>query len=486
MAKIANINLELDAEIKKVKKTLNEKTIVNEPKKFLKIVESNSPSGYPFGKNILPECEYSPEAFLYKFTHNLGPNPTNKWYVGMHGLKDHESPYDGSYWNSSTDEDFKLLLETNPEEFTYEILNFGSMQEMFRLENDYLTKHNARKNKKSWNKTNGILYQTLDLPRLELIDDLAREAYNPENPNKKNIKLVDLLTEDLIKLQVRFETNLSRGKIKEYKDRMVGENSTKSFTITIVVNDGKWILVGGNHTLEAILQAKLSNINVVFIYEELSLDELYALGSALNRKADISRMETEISTVARDLVKLFNSKVINDPTFKSKFCTDYMKVTGNLVYGELTACRKEAVAMIKEKASWKEGKKWKDWKLKKAKQEADNKCKALTNDTTFVTWYSGTMFDPDRVVSKWMSDSLVRIENDLEPRSNITVYLHWNTKKSFTEWSNSDEWDKNEEALTMYMYGFIHTKTKIGVNNFIPHVKYAKLEQWEDDTTTVI
>ena len=91
------------------------------------------------------------------------------------------------------------------------------------------------------------------------------------------------------------------------------------------------------------------------------------------------------------------------------------------------------------------------------------------------------MFDPDRVVAKWNEDCLVRIENGLEPRNNITVYLHWNTKKSFTEWSNSDEWDKNEEALLMYMYGFIHMKTKIGVEKFFPNVKYKKLEQWEDD-----
>ena len=140
-----------------MKETLNEKTIVNKPKKFLKIVESNSSSGYPFGKNILPECDYNPEAMTYVFTHNLGLNPSNKWYGGMHGFKEHESPYDGTYWNSSTDEEFKELLETKPEEFTYEILKFGSMQDIFSKENAHLTKRNpegALKNPMSWNKTN--------------------------------------------------------------------------------------------------------------------------------------------------------------------------------------------------------------------------------------------------------------------------------------------------------------------------------------------
>jgi hypothetical protein len=467
-----------------MKQTSNKKTIVKRPKKLLTVVESN----YPFGKNILPECDYNPEAMTYVFTHNLGPNPSNKWYGGMHGFKEHESPYDGTYWNSSTDEEFKELLETKPEEFTYEILKFGSMQNMFNAENAYLTKRNpegALKNPMSWNKTNGILFQTEEPPRLDIIEDLVKDVYSKKNPNLKNVKISDILLQQLIKLQVRFETTLSSGKIKEYKDRMIAESSTKSFTLTIVVNDGKWLLAGGNHTLESATQAKMKNIDVVFIYEELSIDELYALGSALNRQDKVDRMKTEISTIARDLVSLYKSGKISDGTFKSKYCTAYMKVTGNLVGSQLNACRKEAILMIKEKASWKPGKKWKDWKLTKAVKAAETLCRSLTNDNTLVTHYSGTMFDPNRVAAKWYEDSLVRIENGFKPRNNITVYLHWNKMMSFTEWSKSDEWDKNEEAIMIYMYGFIHMKTKIDPLKFFPNVKYKKLEQWEDDTTSI-
>ena len=48
--------------------------------------------------------------------------------------------------------------------------------------------------------------------------------------------------------------------------------------------------------------------------------------------------------------------------------------------------------------------------------------------------------------------------------------------KSFTEWSKSDEWDKNEEAIMIYMHGFIHVKTKIDPLKFFPNVKYKKFE----------
>ena len=73
--------------------------------------------------------------------------------------------------------------------------------------------------------------------------------------------------------------------------------------------------------------------------------------------------------------------------------------------------------------------------------------------------------------------------------------------KSFVEWSKTDEWDKNEEAITTFMFGFYYKKTIpeidengkeivkpnfLDIKKFFPNVKYKKLDQWEDDTTTVI
>ena len=58
-----------------------------------------------------------PPAFIYRFTYI----PTGQWYRGYHGLKQHESPFDGTYWNSSKDEEFQRLLEEEPENFKYEM-----------------------------------------------------------------------------------------------------------------------------------------------------------------------------------------------------------------------------------------------------------------------------------------------------------------------------------------------------------------------------
>lgn len=456
---------------------------------------------YPFGNNIIPEIDYNPEAFVYEFVHNLGSNPSNKMYTGMHGLKEHESAFDGMYWNSSTDEGFKDLLESKPEEFTYRIIRFGSMREMFKLENEILLGFDnglgAAKSKKSWNKSNGICFTTPELPRLDLINDLVKDAYNKKNPNLKKMKIKDLLSKDLIRLQVRFESNLSSKKILQYKDRMVADNSTDAFTITIIVTpDGKWILVGGNHTIEAAEKANMNNINVAFIYEDLTMEEIYALGDALNRKDKIERMVTEVSSVATKMVGLYNAKKLTDGTFKDKYSVKYMKVTGGLVGREITACRKEAISMIENKQLLPKGKKWRDWKTSTNVKVAETLCMSEYNDNTLATSYSGTMFDPDRVVAKWKEDSILRLSNGQEPRKNIIVYLHWSTMKSFLDWSKTDEWDKNEETIKAYMFGFLFQKNffrnwnidndlenqKVDINSWFPNVSWKKLEQYEVDT----
>ena len=161
---------------------------------------------YPFGEvNIIDSGDLIPEAFMYKFTHKY----TKMWYIGMHGLKTNESAFDGAYWNSSTHEDFKELLEIKPEEFLYEITNVGSMMEMFKLENETLTKLDAQNEILSWNKWNGFQYESEELPRLELINKLALAAYDSNSELERVSENVEDFSEGLVRLQVRFNTDFS-------------------------------------------------------------------------------------------------------------------------------------------------------------------------------------------------------------------------------------------------------------------------------------
>jgi len=426
---------------------------------------------YPFGEvKIMDAGDLVPEAFMYKFTHK----PTNRWYIGMHGLKSNESAFDGAYWNSSTDEDFQELLETQPEEFLYEITNVGSMKEMFKLENETLTKLNAAQDPLSWNKWNGFVYQTEELPRLDLIDKLATDAYNPDSELERVLVKVAEIYEGLIRLQVRFNTDVSTKKIGEYRNEMNSNNSTKGFTITIVRRDGQKVLVGGNHTLEAAKSSRCQNIEVVYVDEDLTMEEMHAFGNALNRKIEIERMTTSIEDCAGDLIDMYLAGKIKDKTFKTKYCTDYIKITGGFKGNDISKVRKFARNTIKEQNSWQKGKKWISWSDPKKNHprniEKAQKASAQTTDSSLCV-HQSSMFRCDRIQEQWCKDSDARQEAGLNPRPNIKVLMHYADMSTMTEYVKSEVTKMHTRVLTSFLKGE-------GIKD--PEIIFEDLPKWED------
>jgi len=427
---------------------------------------------YPFG-----EVEFGPTqsdipcaAFIYKFTHLI----MLKWYIGMHGLKEDEGPQDGTYWNSSTDEEFKRLLETEPENFRYEIMHCGSMQEMFQLENEILTELNAAADPLCWNKWNGFVYNTPELPRLPLINDLATQAYDKNSGLERTTEKVEDLLSIVIKLQVRFNTAMSHKKIHEYKNEMNANNSTENFTLTIVRNNGKWVLVGGNHTLRAAELSKKKNIEVVWIDEDLTMEEMHTLGVALNRKTEVARMTTEFEDCADGLISLYNDKKLTDNTFKDAFSTEYIKVTGGFKGTDIAKVRKIAREFMAEKESWKKGKNWINWLLKIRTTESTAQAAAITSDSVLGTTQSST-FRTDRVIETWIKDTNARKSVGMDPRPHIKILMHYpsqsNGPSSFTAYNKLAPRKGHQRILESFLKGE-------GIKN--PLIIFEDLEQWED------
>tara|TARA_R110001583_G_scaffold83793_8_gene221022 strand:- start:2077 stop:3366 length:1290 start_codon:yes stop_codon:yes gene_type:complete len=423
---------------------------------------------YPFRKvNFGPTHSDIPcDAFIYKFTHF----PTLKWYIGMHGLKENEGPQDGSYWNSSSDDEFKRLLETEAHNFDYEITHCGSMQEMFKLENEILTELNAAADPLSWNKWNGFVYNTPELPRIDFIDALAAQVYDKNSGLERTIENVQKLLHKIIKLQVRFNTAMSHKKISEYRNEMDANNSTENFILTIVRKNGKYILVGGNHTLKAAELSKKKNIEVVWITEDLTMEEMHTLGLALNRKTEVSRMITEIEDCADGLISLYNDKKLTDPTFKDSFSTEYIKVTGGFKGHDIAKVRKIAREFMAEKASWKNGKKWTNWKLKIRTKERTELAAAITTDSVLCTTQSST-FRTDRVQETWIKDTDARESVGMNPRPNIKIMMHYPTQTDFAAYNKNGERKTHQRILESFLKGE-------GIKN--PLIIFEDLEQWED------
>ena len=436
---------------------------------------------FPFGNTITPDIDLVPEAFIYKFTHI----PTKRWYIGMHGLKENESPFDGTYWNSSTNEEFKELLETNAKEFEYEITNYGTMREMFKLENETLTKLDAQNCKLSWNKWNGFVYEAPELPRLDLIERLADDAYDINSGLiREKIKVADIYN-DLVRLQVRFDTNLSTKKIREYTNEMKSNGNTEGFTLTIVRRDGKKVLVGGNHTLEAALKSKLLYINVVFIDEDLTMDEMHSLGNALNKRREIQRMTTMMVDVASDLVGFYKSKKIARSDFKDDYSSKYIKVTGGFKGPDIAKVRRIAKEMIAEEESWKDGKKWKDWTTKTASKESREMADAEKTNGILCLVASGGEFRVDRLSNDWVRDSDMRMKRGKKPRRTLKILMSFPTYKSLQEYTKEQKSKKHERSLMHHLVGYLiqENQYKVAAKELLinkPIIKFEHLDYWED------
>ena len=432
---------------------------------------------YPFGEVKIKDTDLTPEAFIYKFTHK----PTSRWYLGMHGLKEDESHLDGAYWNSSSDEEFKELLQTKPHEFLYEISQYGNMEMIYKKENEILESLDAAKDPMSWNKWNGIKYQSKELPRIDLIDKLAKDAYDKDSDLERKEENVNEIFDDvdLIRLQVRFDTSLSSKKVGEYKNEMKSNNSTKGFTLTIVrLPGGKKVLVGGNHTGQSALSAKMIRIEVVYIDEDLSMEEMLALGDALNRKKGIERMTTHIDDVAGKLVEFYDNKKITDDKFKDKYSTDYIKITGGFKGNEIAKVRKAAKLLVEERGNWKKGKSWINWGSKEKRlngqssryKEREKMVNAEMDDNTFCC-HQSSMFRTDRICEEWVKDKDARIKAKKKPRPNVKVYMNYSGASVQNEYASSQVEHVHERILTSFLKGE-------GIEN--PIIIFKDLEYYED------
>lgn len=87
------------------------------------------------------------QAYVYKWTHK----PTLMWYVGSRTNKN-AHPFDGYICSSKT---VKPMIESNPTEWTREIVAIGSPKEMLDLEKDILMTVDAMNDPRSFNRSNG-------------------------------------------------------------------------------------------------------------------------------------------------------------------------------------------------------------------------------------------------------------------------------------------------------------------------------------------
>jgi len=225
------------------------------------------------------------EGYLYRFT-NL---KNNMMYLGVHkGFVEDE------YWQSSTDKDFTKVFSNSASELLYEILDYGTYDEMTVKEHTVLKKVDAKNNQLYYNKSNGSPRQPVaDLEKCKGL--LARIENGEFNAGKEPIK--DLM--DLERLQVRTE-DIGKHQTEIKQKIEDGGNTDKCNPVVIYEergSEGSDVIGDGNHTLMAADKSKGAHEVPVAriskkIHKDYSDEEIRGIGNLLNRREDIVKEYT--------------------------------------------------------------------------------------------------------------------------------------------------------------------------------------------------
>ena len=114
------------------------------------------------------------DSYIYKITHI----PTNKFYWGKH-------KWDGViYWHSGKCEELNKLWSTESNSFIYEVVEFGSYENISQRESEILDEVFDTKNPLCWNKQRAI-NKKKDLKKdSELVHNIYENVINGVYPKK--------------------------------------------------------------------------------------------------------------------------------------------------------------------------------------------------------------------------------------------------------------------------------------------------------------
>ena len=433
---------------------------------------------YPFGEVNFGNPQTNDfDAFCYLFEHIPGKLPS---YYGMHGLKEGETHTDGTYYHSSTSEEFKTELAKNPKDWRYTIDWFGYISDAYEHEHNFLTSVNAAKSPDWYNKSNGIPQKRNEPPRVSLLEGLAEQAYD-DVPSAEQFVGVEMWTKEQLKgvrkLQCRFATDKSVSKISEYRDRMDGSLSTSEFQITMYrLPNGEYLIVGGNHTEPAFQKTKhCTEIRVVIFEGDFTMQELRLFGNFLNKRKELDRLYVEFDDAYKDIAPLVENKQVKD--IKDPLVTQIIKGYG-FRDKQITRCRKYVNDLIEQRGMWPKNKKWKNWESKESKLEREEWCKGNTNDNQFATTASGNSFRRDQIEERYYKDLKAQEKYGNKPKSHMNIGLVYKDIAA----KNSYNKDCAEKNIQVHHRTLIENFMKgCGIEN--PVVRFEDLPLYEDDVS---
>ena len=407
--------------------------------------------------NHLTTDDYA--AYIYKYT-NI---EDGKWYVGYHLGR----PLDG-YLESSTNKEFRSLMEGSKPIFKYEILYCGSHAEMKNLEHRILSDQNAMTNAMSYNLSNG-------------------------SPNNKEIRVG--LCEEFVQRYQAGDFDIGKQPINDYKGlpRLQARNEElDSFNVRrisqlideqggntdkcneILIYDG--VLIDGNHTIEGAIKSKKATIvpisepseEEVAHYNFTSL-ELDFISKLCNKEEEIIRKSNQ----KEDFVKMLKKMKNQNPKLEldSGHIIDILKTAGVRIKKERDAIIRQATKELSREYGRDAGKVWVNYTLKNNKSSIEKKV-FDTRDNQTVAFYNSS------AISRKIDEDFMQNLIDSPDKPNIVMVVY------HADENYKKKWDQDVRNSLLTKYNALLSMMKPIIRNGIEvprTVRFEEMPCWKNE-----
>lgn len=404
-----------------------------------------------------------------------------KKYIGVH--KETHEPY----WGSSTDKDFKKVLINPKSKLTLTIHAWGSYDEMKQLEHEMLTKADAAKSDRYYNKHNGFPgVKPIDFDKVEKlrneIDWIRDGRKDKENDfeyigfeylSKTNYPISELYNQS--KLQVRYET-IDRDNLEKIKSKIrvsmgdITEGAKPPVYLIDVNFEGEFydkLLISGNHTISAYYEldgvyreAELPIIELgPEIHSQLSDAELYALGNELNSETSTSKSYSK-EDAEKELLR-FHQMGQSWNTSRNKVRMIKLGLTTAQVDTVIGWVQQEIINMKKRKGGFNvmdyEG---------VHRHIVDNLIELHTDKDTYVCDYSGAAVKINNILVPFHKENEQLVLQKKKPKTKIKCFIRFTSEKI-----RDKDWPKLKS-------NFEYMQKKEGITP----IEYIELEMYTKDT----
>lgn len=413
---------------------------------------------------IAPAPSEGYSSYLYRYT-NL---ENSKMYLGIH-----KGDVVDAYKHSSTCKEFAAVFANPESKLRFEVIGYGSYEEMQCEESTRLTKVDARNSSKYYNKTNGSSrYRQPDLDKCQEMVKLIESGtvFPIVEEEKETVRYFE-------SIQCRYQHDDKMQRL--IRDFIEDENgSTKKCNPLIVFegrgSEGGFLLVDGNTTRAGVLMSKHAvHIDVMYIPEEdsndLTLSELRLIGLLLNRRPDVVKK----SASPADGIKFVIENVKLGMSHNAMSNVKALKAfgfTGSLKKGEIKTILKDAKHILdKDEELSERGNLFINYKSDTHKNRLVTTVEQYTAmKQTCSLYMSSEKFSLERIVEK--------IEGTKSFNKNhIVIVIHHPNKDQKTKWTSeiAPKWTK---ILTNCGRDYYST------GNGFTH-EFVEMPMWETDTT---